>query len=193
MASTVTSIDICNRALMKVSADIINSFDDGSGQANACKLLYPDTKLQLLSQFPWRFATTSYALNYLDVSTTDKWTYRWQLPDDYVRAIRLTANTVQVTAYEIFGNEIHNNYDNSSTLNLEYIRDVGETYFPPYFRAALEDTLASQLGACLTSKANMADFWEKKAMRSLSVARFADSSIDQPDTILVDDYVKARS
>ena len=53
---TYTKIDLCSRALVKLGANTIASFDEATVEAKVCAQLYEPTLESLLASYPWRFA-----------------------------------------------------------------------------------------------------------------------------------------
>ena len=58
----MTEIDICNLALVKVGANPIGSFADGTRQARDCSLWYPAARDALLRSHPWSWARNQLVL-----------------------------------------------------------------------------------------------------------------------------------
>lgn len=53
---TYTNIGICSNALLKIGAEGITSFEDGTAEAEIAYSLYPLLRDGLLSAYPWSFA-----------------------------------------------------------------------------------------------------------------------------------------
>ena len=51
-----TNIGICSNALLKIGAEGITSFEDGTAEAEIAYSLYPLIRDSLLSSYPWSFA-----------------------------------------------------------------------------------------------------------------------------------------
>ena len=65
---TNTAIDICSRALVKLGACAISSFDEDTTEAHVAKQLYEITLDSLLAVYPWRFALKQLKLGRLSIS-----------------------------------------------------------------------------------------------------------------------------
>ncbi len=52
----LSSIALCSRALLKLGADTIISFDEGTAEAEIAANLYPTIRDSQLSACPWTFA-----------------------------------------------------------------------------------------------------------------------------------------
>jgi len=53
----LSAIALCSRALLKIGAATIASFDEGSAEAEVAANLYPCIRDALISAHPWNFAT----------------------------------------------------------------------------------------------------------------------------------------
>ena len=51
-----TDVSICSKALLKIGAQTITSFEDGTAEAEVAANLYPLVRDSLLSAYPWSFA-----------------------------------------------------------------------------------------------------------------------------------------
>ena len=105
MASGDTDVSICNKALLLLGASAISSFSDGSTQATACSILYPDIKRTTLGMYPWSFTVAKTELNRQTATPNNEWTYQFTMPNDMLngvpRAVR-TASTAGSPIYKVF-------------------------------------------------------------------------------------------
>ena len=53
----LSSIALASRALLKIGAQPISGFDEGTAESLVAAALYPSTRDALLSAHPWSFAT----------------------------------------------------------------------------------------------------------------------------------------
>lgn len=81
-------IVICNLALSNIRAGSINSFTEGSLQAQQCSLKYPIIRDRLLTETVWKFNRKIRALTLV---TTDifNWAIAYQYPNDCLKINRL--------------------------------------------------------------------------------------------------------
>lgn len=94
-----SEVDLCNEAISHLSIDDqIQSFDDDSQTAQACRQWYAPTRDRLLKSAPWDFAFTSAALASdssqvgpaLGTGGTQPlpgWQYAYQYPNDCLQSI----------------------------------------------------------------------------------------------------------
>ena len=90
-------VEICNLGLSNIRGGSINNLDEGSIQAQVCKLKYPVMRDRLLKESPWGF---NHKIKALSVLTTEvfNWAYAYQYPTDCLKINRL------VGAYEELAN-----------------------------------------------------------------------------------------
>ena len=83
----IGNIAICSRALLKLGAGSISSFDEGTAEAEISANLYPSTRDALLSVYPWSFAVAQTTLPKLAASPIADFDNAFQLPSDFLRII----------------------------------------------------------------------------------------------------------
>jgi hypothetical protein len=79
---------ICNKALIRIGVKtyIDDLATDQSEEAEACNILYADTRDSLLKQFNWPFATRRAVLAQLTNEKRGGWAYCFQFPADCLKA-----------------------------------------------------------------------------------------------------------
>ena len=80
---------ICNLALSKFGSKRIQSLDDASPEARACKLNYGPTRDEVLRSHRWNFATKRATLSRLSGAPPFGWAAWYQLPVDCLRLLQL--------------------------------------------------------------------------------------------------------
>lgn len=79
--------DCLNDSLMMIGAAKITSIDDGSTNANACKIFYPSLRDSLIRSHHWNFALTRVELA-LDVAAPEfGFAYAYTLPPDNLKVL----------------------------------------------------------------------------------------------------------
>ena len=133
---TFTDLMIINAALTRMGSDEISDLtEDTSKRALVMRKNYQQVKETTLTKTSWRFATVKAALNKLSDKPENKWEAGWQLPTDKLKVLFV----YPPTRYEIQGTRIFANETNS--LEIDYIRYVGEGEWPPWFREYTIDSL----------------------------------------------------
>ncbi len=173
---TYTKIDICSRALVKLGAGAIASFNEVTAEAKACIQLYEPTLESLLSSYPWRFALEKKTLSRLNMKPVADYAYAYQLPNDCVRVLS-AGNGVKSSGlgYKIVQNTLHTN---APQVILSYIAKPDESAFPPFFANALIARLAAELCLPLTESTSRTDYMYKRAEEELKAAKLTDSQQD---------------
>jgi hypothetical protein len=80
-----------------------------------------------LTSSNWRFATTKVSLNKLSAVPPNRWAAAWQLPPDHLKTLFVWPPS----NYEINGQRILTN--DTSRVDLDYIRKIEEAVWPPWF------------------------------------------------------------
>ena len=83
----ISAIALCSRALLKLGARPIASFDEGTAEAEVAANLYPSLRDALLSAHAWSFATAQLRLPRLEAPPVADFDSAFQLPADFLRAI----------------------------------------------------------------------------------------------------------
>ena len=84
---TYTNIGICSNALLKIGAEGITSFEDGTAEAEIACSLYPMLRDGLLSSYPWSFAKAQKTLPRLYNVPVADYQFAYLLPNDFLRVI----------------------------------------------------------------------------------------------------------
>lgn len=85
---SISTVAICNMALSHIGAhSSIEDIAEASAEAEACSKWFDWSRVQTLAPYKWNFARRRAALAlHGDAAPTGVWTYRYALPDGYVRA-----------------------------------------------------------------------------------------------------------
>jgi len=92
-----SEIEVCNLALSNIRAGSINSFTEGSLQAQLCKLKYPILRDRCLREIPWQFNHKIRALASLTTGVFN-WAYAYQYPVDCLKVHRLVGSFEELPA-----------------------------------------------------------------------------------------------
>ena len=175
---TYTKIDLCARALVKLGAQPISSFNENTAEAKVCAELYDSTLESLLASYPWRFALEKAVLSRLVTTPVADYQYAYQLPNDCVRVLSAGSGVKsQGLKYKIVGTTLHTNADQ---VTISYIARPDESDFPPFFSNALIARLAAEFCLPLTESTNRTDYMYKRAEEEFKAAKLTDSQQDVP-------------
>lgn len=167
-----SEVEICKLALSMIRGGNLNSFADGSLQAQQCQLWYPQVRDFMQRDAPWNFTRKIDALAVLGDEDIFNWVYVYAYPNDCLYIERLILN------YEEFGSvdgairtrqlediyapdlgaqvkyDVHNVGDpngkvivaNEPDLRIEYrARVTDPNKFDPMFIEAMAALLASKM------------------------------------------------
>ncbi len=186
----LSALALSSRALLKIGAQTIAGFDEGTAEAEVAANLYPSARDALLSAHPWTFATAQRALPRLAGVPPADYAHAFQLPADYLRALSAGASgRGQGVAYRIAENRLHASV---AAVMLTYIFRPDEAEFPPFFASALIAKLAAEFCIPLTENTARAELLYRLADSELRAARLTDSQQDTPRAIEDFSLVAAR-
>ena len=168
-----TAITLCSKALIKIGAKSITSFEEATTEAEVANQLYEPTLQNLLASYPWRFALTQKKLARLTEKPISDYQYSYQLPNDCVRVLSAGQNIKSSGLnYKIVGQKL---YTNTESVVLNYIRRPEENTYPAFFVDAFVGKLAAEFCLPLTESTTRTDYIKKMAESSIAAARLVDS------------------
>lgn len=177
----LSDIGLCSRALIKIGAEPISSFDDGTSQSEIASALYEQVRDALLSAYAWSFATGQVELAQLTEQPTADYTYAYELPTDFLRALSAgNGSRGRGLNYRIMGGKL---YTNASEVILTYIYRPDEESFPPYFDSVLINKLAAEFCIPITENTSRSETLYKQAEDAYKNARQIDAQQDTPGRI----------
>jgi hypothetical protein len=187
----LSAIALCSRALLKIGAATIASFDEGSAEAEVAANLYPSLRDALISAHPWNFATGQTNLARLAAQPLADYAYAYQLPTDFLRALSAgVGGQGYGVPYRIAETRLH---ADAGELVLTYIFRPSEASFPPFFDQALIARLAAEFCIPLTESSARADLLYRLAEDEFRRAKLADGQQDTPLAITDFPLVDIRS
>lgn len=177
----LTDIALCTRALIRLGAKPIASFDDGSAEGEISGAVYGPTRDALLSAYGWSFATGQIALTRLNETPLADYMFVFALPNDFLRAMSAGSGPKgRGLDYRIMRGKL---YTNSEQCVLTYIFRPDESEFPPFFDTALIARLAAELCIPLTENTSRFEAMYKLAETEFARARQIDAQQDTPNRI----------
>ncbi len=174
----LSNIALCSRALMKLGADSIASFEDGTAEAEVAASLYSPTRDALISGHPWSFATGQVALARLAAEPVADYGYAYQLPSDFLRVLSAgTGARGRGIAYRIAERRLHTD---AADVTLTYIFRPDERTFPAFFDQSLIARLAAEFCIPLTDSTSRSEVLLKLAEDELLRAKSIDAQQESP-------------
>lgn len=186
----LNDVALCARALIRIGAAPITSFDDGTAESEIAGALFAPVRDALLSAYGWSFATGQAELSQLSSAPLADYDYAYGLPNDFLRALSAGAGTRgRGLNYRIARGALHTNAD---SVILTYIFRPEEEEFPPYFDAALIARLSAEFTIPVTENTSRAEAHFKIAQGEFERARQIDAQQDTPGKIEDFSLIKAR-
>lgn len=177
----LTDIGLCARALVRLGAAPITSFDDGTAESEVAGILYTTSRDALLSSYPWTFAMGQVDLTTLVTTPVADYQFAYQLPNDYLRAISCgSGGHGRGVPYRITRDALHTDFED---ITLTYIFRPDESEFPPYFDQALIMRLAAEFCIPITENTSRAEAMFRLAEQEFARARQVDAQQDTPNRI----------
>ncbi|MBD5405973.1 hypothetical protein HDR59_05505 [bacterium] len=169
-----TMVDLCSKALNKIGASEIVSFDEGTPEAEFSRSIYPVLKHKLLSSFPWSFAIEVKKLNKLVNENVDgEYENCFLLPSDFIRAVKISSKL----PYKIIGDKL---FSDAAMVILTYVSDVDECKFSSAFVSAFIYALAAEFAMSLLDDVSKFNLLYRLYTSELREARFLDSVQESP-------------
>jgi len=187
---SLTKIGLCSRALLKIGVNAISSFEEGSAEAEIAQNLFPGVCDSLLSSYPWSFATAQVRLARLTATPIADFSYAYQLPNDFLRALSVgTGGVGRGVTFRIQEKRLHTDMEN---VTLSYIFRPEPSEFPPYFTQGLITHLSAEFCLPLTESASRGEAFLRMGEKEIQKARNIDSQQQTPQTIALDGLVGVR-
>ena len=179
----ISEVKICNNAYILLGEAGIESFEDGSVQAEIAKALYESLYEAVLSENGWHFATKHIKMSNLVTSDNPNYNYQYLLPADTLYVIDGFGE------YEIFNGYL---YSNRQDQEIDYVFKPEVNTLPPYFSIALQYRLAAAFAIPITSDLSKAQLMEGFADKYMAKARFNDASSRTMKVMTESPYTKGR-
>lgn len=167
----LSDLDICSQALTLLRASPISSFNEGTNEADICKLLYNDFVAASLTLHPWTFATKKSFLNRELATPVNEYKYIHIVPAEALLIWAVfnsnQANVSPVNNYDIYasdgGRRIYSNYE---TLYADYTVYASETVWPHYFVQFMIHAFAAHIAVPVCHDETLAQYYTTKAYGS---------------------------
>lgn len=187
----LSAIALCSRALIKLGAATIASFDEGTAESEVAVNLYPFIRDALLSSHPWNFATGQATLPRLAAQPVADFAHAYQLPADFLRALSAgIGGSGQGLVYRIAESRLHTD---AEQVVLTYVFRPDELSFPPFFDQALIARLAAEFCIPLTESTSRAEMLYRLSEDEFRRAKLVDGQQDIPSAITHFPLVEVRS
>ncbi len=168
-----SQIDIVNAALLELGEQPLTSLDDDAEAAVVASTIYDQVKQDLLSKAPWRFAMKKADLSLDTATPLNEWASQFTAPTDLVRLVRVYPDQ----AYDVYGGKV---YASSTELAADYVAEVDESLFPPYFTRLLVLELAARMSKSISGSESAKETLTRERQYQFAAALSADAQ-QQPN------------
>lgn len=183
-----SEVSICNIALTMLGEKSITSLGDDSKQARYCSLRYEDIRNAVLRAHPWNCALARVQLARLADDPAFGWAYQYELPNDYLRIVRLENMEDE---YVIEGSALLTDISPCRIIYVKLLTDT--TLFDPLLCQAIATRLAWELAKPITGSTEIMDRMERKYDAILKEARSIDAQEGQSnEEFIADLWLRAR-
>lgn len=166
-----TDLEIANRALFKLGAHPISSFEDETEEAKAMKMFYRQIRDELMSSYRWSFALKRVELLPLSEKPEFGFEYKYKLPNDFLRLEQvygvgynydfLNYKTSELQKFSIEGGYLLT--DIGPSLRIRYLSRVENSgLFPPTFVNTLADRIALEFCEKFTQSGSKMELFAQK-------------------------------
>lgn len=186
---STTTLEICNSALIKLGADLINDLTDNTKEARLCNHQYPRIVRAILRSAPWSFAVKRASLTPIVTTLEFGSENVFQLPADCVKVWKLYEDTT--SKYKIEGRYLLS--DDIDTAEIFYIsKGVSPSDYDDCFSEAVSCALAADLAYPLTQSDALKQGLLQQAEFYINQARSYNSQEGTPDNFTFDGFLNAR-
>jgi hypothetical protein len=186
----LSAVELSAAALLKIGAQPISSFEDGTAEAECARRRYPITRDALLSAHPWSFARAQARLAPETEAPIADHARGFPLPPDHLRTISVGAgDRGRGLAYQVQGTRVLCDADE---IVLSYQRRPDEGEFPAFFVSLLVTRLAAEFCVPLTEGSSRAADLFRLAEAELRTARLVDSQQATPQRVDAFTLIEAR-
>lgn len=177
------AINIASKALIKIGAEPISSFNDGTSESLITANLYENCRDRVLSAYPWSFASTQQRLTHAKEVPIADYQHAFYLPADFLRMLSIGdahSKSSKGISYKISNNMIH---CDQSTIIINYIYRLDEASFPAFFTSLVINALAAEICIPITENTARAELFQKIYQNEIAKARLLDSQQQTPNAI----------
>jgi len=187
-----SKVGIANHALTLIGERTINSFEDGTAEANFVSRRYDDIRDELLRQHNWGFATKRQKLAQSATAPVFEYDYAYQLPSDFIRSIAIYGDDGgnSMIDYRVVGETIQTS---SQEVWMTYVGRVDDpNQMPVDFRSALAYMLAYEGTIALSDNSSLRDRLAGDVDNKIRRARSSDGMGDSPTQLAQGSWINRR-
>lgn len=174
------SLNIVNLCLPLMGAEKVNSIQDDDW-AKVINAIVPSMYSYLLEEHTWSWAIYYRTLNRLSTNDNPKYKYAYEIPNNFLRIIRVYYANSQYPNYNTYENEyqIKGNtlYSDREYITIEYlIGNYNVDSTPQTFKLALAYKILSEVSASLMNNPSLLQHYTQRAAIEISNAISIDAT-----------------
>lgn len=164
----MNKIDLIADSLIILGEAPISDLDDGSDVSQIINSTYPAFKYHILSAYDWTFARKQRLLARKTDTPIFGYDYIYQLPTDFFRVINVYGDSSAESTVDNYSIKADGLYTNEEKIYIDYISNVSEEDFPPYFLQFYTYAYAEKICFSLTERADRQQILQNKAYGTAS-------------------------
>lgn len=173
-----SKIDLVSNALILIGDAPINTLTGNSRAQQVASNLYDSIVQFELTKFHWGFARKKAQCSLTtDVPVDSEFKSIYQIPSDCMMMIKIYPNM----HYRIMGDKLLTNY--TGALYADYIYNVPESDWPPYFSKMIEYALAKDFATSIRDSSAARQEMSAEYLNASRMARYTDSQQHPQDPI----------
>lgn len=182
-----SEVSICNSALILLGRETITALTDDVKAARLCNAVFDMKRDWLLRAHIWKFATARETLALLSATPDFEYSYKHQLPSDFLRLISVYDSSVR---YRIEGDTL---LSDETVMKIKYIKRVtNPNSMDPTFRETLAALIAKDICKALTDDDSLHRAMKAEFDDRLMIAQSTGAMEDDNDEIEADDWLSHR-
>jgi hypothetical protein len=178
--SAASPVSICSNALLRLGADPISSFEDGTKHAGLCANLWPTVRDALLRSHSWNCAVRRVQLAPMSKTPEFDFQNQFQLPGDWIKTLQVGRKGRYID-YQMEGRRI---LANVSLLPLVYVwRNEVPSSWDDAMVITAELKMAAALAYPVTASTSLMESLDQKAEIAARDARSDDGQDTPPEEL----------
>lgn len=174
------SLNIVNLCLPLMGAEKVNMVQD-SDWAKVINAIVPSMYSYLLEEHTWSWAVDYKTLNRLSTNDNPKYKYAYELPNNFLRIIRVYYANSTYPKYKTYENDFQLKgnilYSNKDYITIEYIvSNYNLDITPQTFKLALAYKILSEVSASLMNNPTLLQHYSQRASIEIGNAINIDST-----------------
>jgi len=182
-----SKIDLVSNALILIGDAPINTLTGNSRAQQVASNLYDSIVQFELTKFPWGFARKKQQLSLTtDTPVDNEFRNIFQLPSDNLMLIKVYPNN----HYRLIGDKLYTN--SPGPLYADYVYNVPESEWPPYFAKMVEYALAKDFATSVRDSSASRQEMSAEYLNASRMARYTDSQQHPQDPIQHTPFAQVR-